>query len=65
MSKEGRSNINAVGLFCDILTSIEKRVRGEAQKAGMAALLTLLSNDMQAFVENVSDKLDETFGGEE
>jgi hypothetical protein len=58
MSEENRPNLNAVGLMCDIVASLEHRIRGNAGKAGMKVVFPLLKDEIQKFVEKCDEMLD-------
>jgi hypothetical protein len=64
MSKENRPNLNAVGLQTDIITALEKRMRGPAAKAGMAKVLPLVADGIAGLVELIDGVLDDNFGRE-
>ena len=64
MSKERHSNINAAGLVVDLFSAIMKRTRGPAKKAGRAAIVLLVADEVAAFATKINDMLDEKFGVE-
>jgi hypothetical protein len=64
MSIENHPNIHASGMTVDIIHSIINRVRGAAGEVPVGQILTLLDEDIQNFVVQVSIKLDETFSAQ-
>lgn len=62
MSEEQRPNLNAVGLMCAIVEGLEKYIRGNAGKAGMAKVLPLFKDEIQKFVNQTDEALDQYFG---
>jgi hypothetical protein len=62
MSEEDSPNINAVGLMCDIYSSLEKRRRGPAGKIPMSLIVDLFSSDVVKFVEHTNENMNLYFG---
>lgn len=62
MSEKERPNLNAVGLQCSIIEGLEKYIRGKAGKAGMKVVLPLFSDEIQKFVNQVDESLNQYFG---
>lgn len=61
MSIENHPNIHAVGMTMDITSSLMHRLRGDAAEVPIGEIFTLLHEEIQDFVVNVSTKLDAAF----
>jgi hypothetical protein len=62
MSIENHPNLHAVGLLVDIHNSLEKRIRGKAAEAGIKEVFPLLSDKIEAFVNDLDVLLDSKYG---
>lgn len=64
MSRENNPNINAAGLVIDLFSAINKHSRGNAKKAGRAAIIQAVADAAARFSTEISIMLDEKFGVE-
>jgi len=61
MSAERHPNIAAIGLAADVIDAIEHRIRGRAAEERFVKIHQLLKDDILAFVNHVSEKLDSVY----